>query len=412
VFFLRKLANQVALSSTTRIHWPVTKYFDTIWSEVFGVGADRPIVFYSLTDDHNYHLHKFSLNLIDELQDVLDEARIKELLAGQTIYCLELASAEDFNLPLYANIGHELGHAVVAASRREFIAHLDQHASPFLTATKAGVESLSLDSEAKGRVTRSAAKIFITIAEELFCDRIASQLVGPAYLLSLYEISWGQDLTAMMLRLPATRTGHAKTSDIHAYPSFNFRIALASRWTQADAFFHELAEGCAQFGDQAICSTLEKLRTLQIDHSTDHCPGFALTLEVKAIQDIISSNMDVLKACVEKAVESFELSSTDRWKIPHHKCIVSDVVALIDRLNHNIVPNIVPDNTLLGQPASFHAILNASAVYRLHHLLGRALEDLDVFQEKVDILERLTSKALEVTFIQRIFSVWKEGVDK
>ncbi len=45
-----------------------------------------------------------------------------------------------------------------------------------------------------------------------------------------------------------------------------------------------------------------------------------------------------------------------------------EVFQLLRRLEMDILPNIIPDNTLLGIPASFSAILNASAIYRIHVL--------------------------------------------
>jgi hypothetical protein len=85
-----------------------------------------------------------------------------------------------------------------------------------------------------------------------------------------------------------------------------------------------------------------------------------------------------------------------------------DAAELLLRLENNIPPNIIPDNTLLGRPAKFTAILNSSALFRLDLLTNGGTGDDGERLTKTEVVERLTAKAFEATFIQREFNKWAE----
>jgi hypothetical protein len=85
-----------------------------------------------------------------------------------------------------------------------------------------------------------------------------------------------------------------------------------------------------------------------------------------------------------------------------------DVVQLMHRLECNILPNIIPNNTRFGIPASLATILNASAMYRVHVLAStdKNVGSEDIYRD-IQKLERLTAKALEVSYIQHEFNAWQ-----
>jgi hypothetical protein len=93
--------------------------------------------------------------------------------------------------------------------------------------------------------------------------------------------------------------------------------------------------------------------------------------------------------------------------IPVH---ADDVAQLLIRLENDILPNIIPDSTLFGKPASFGAILNAASLFRLFILdkIGEEKNANRVWME-TQKLERLTEKALEVSYIQKHFRDWEGG---
>jgi hypothetical protein len=78
------------------------------------------------------------------------------------------------------------------------------------------------------------------------------------------------------------------------------------------------------------------------------------------------------------------------------------------RLNSKVLPNVIQDETLLGQRASFPAILNAAALYRLGKLiLGDASKQDDLANE-VELVERLTSKSFEVSYMHKKYQDWQK----
>jgi hypothetical protein len=83
-----------------------------------------------------------------------------------------------------------------------------------------------------------------------------------------------------------------------------------------------------------------------------------------------------------------------------------DVAKLIDRLDNHIIPNIVPDvsRPLLGKPASFASVLTASALLRIQVLASTAQGSPEDRFKRLRTLERLTAKALEVSFIQHKYN--------
>ena len=86
-----------------------------------------------------------------------------------------------------------------------------------------------------------------------------------------------------------------------------------------------------------------------------------------------------------------------------------EVSALLLRLAHNVLPNIVPDGTLLGVPATFATILNACALCRANLLLKRdAAKGPDDVHRELQKLERLTAKAFEVSYVQKQYSIWRK----
>ena len=107
---IQGLVEQLEASENAHISWPLVSCCDSLWNQLFPKGEAQ--IFYSVMTEHNYGISSFSLNLKRLIEIVLPPSQIKKILNGQTLYCLQLASLEDENLPLYANIGHEFGHAL------------------------------------------------------------------------------------------------------------------------------------------------------------------------------------------------------------------------------------------------------------------------------------------------------------
>jgi len=105
-----------------------------------------------------------------------------------------------------------------------------------------------------------------------------------------------------------------------------------------------------------------------------------------------------------------ECNNTVRgWYKVEANCAAKDVAALIERLDEHLLPNIVPDMTLLGTCAPFTAILNAAAIYRFKLLTEGDINKAEALSHQTRVIERLTEKAFEASFVQREYKTWKKA---
>ena len=194
---IQALVEEVEASTSDHISWPLVSYCDHIWKLLFPDGNFR--IFYSLTAAHNYTISSFTDRLANRLRHVLPSGQVDAILGEKTLYCLQLASLEDENLPLYANIGHEFGHVLFLAQENVLLSLLDIECRPALE----GIFKHLQTTDPLLAVKRTERTIWIikALATELFCDFIGALISGPAFLLSLQEMGWGtnQDIWSATL---------------------------------------------------------------------------------------------------------------------------------------------------------------------------------------------------------------------
>jgi len=332
----------------------------------------------------------------------MPDSEIKRRTDNNKIYCLQLASAEDANLQLYANIGHEFGHAIFDNRKGELLKSLNNNFGSVLKDIYSLLVSKE-SSQASRRLTR-ISYIVMSIAKELFCDLVGVRLMGPAFLLSLYELSWGQDKSIWNIALSPVNY------QIRAYPSFHFRLNCLFRFGEVDTF-------CANAKKDFVtakCSLADVLpdclSTVPRDHASDKLVVWPLgELDKSIIESVLTSHFSALKEAFEHYLQEADaliaswypfgtIAQLDTMEIAH----------LLLRLQHDIPPNIIPESDLLGRPADFQAVLNASALCRIHLLVNKEELSADVLAQSMSKVERLTAKSFEVTFIQKRFNEWGE----
>jgi len=258
LFAMQKFIEIVDDSSSDRISWPLVSYCDDIWKKLFPIGESK--IFYSLTSEHNYLMSLFSTSLARVLNGLMPISEINKLI-DNNIYCLQLASTEDANLQLYANIGHEFGHAIFYNREKELMQSLDSNFANLMT----NINSI-LSSKEGSQVVRIMTRILFIlrkIAMELFCDLVGIRLMGPAFFLSFYELSWGQDNSIWNVTLSPDN------NQISAYPSFHFRLDCLFNFGDINNFCTNakkdfVAEKCL------LADVLpDYLRTIPKDHTSD-----------------------------------------------------------------------------------------------------------------------------------------------
>jgi hypothetical protein len=201
--------------------------------------------------------------------------------------------------------------------------------------------------------------------------------------------------------------------DQEAHSSTPFRLSLAKYWIKLDDFIKAAEKDFSDLKTEDIQKLPESLNSIPLDHSSD-----TIRISPKSDEDasIFKQMLEEFIPDVKKILENFVMRS--RALMGEHYSFTNEyelksieTKQLLKRLENNILPNIIPDESLLGKPASFSTILNASAFYRLYLL---TTEDNEIKQElsnELEKLERLTAKSFEVSFIQAGFDDWKEGKD-
>ena len=400
---IQALVEQLEASNSAHISWPLVSCCDHIWKQFFPKG--EPHIFYSVMTEHNYGIGSFSSRLERLIEKVLPPSQINAILKGQEMYCLQLASLEDENLPLYAIIGHEFGHALYWAHHDKILNFLDKECGPTF---KVIVAELGKSDPALVRKRATKTKWIIRgIATELFCDLIGFLISGPAFLLSLHEMTWGDDQSAWTARLTPT------AANIRAYPSSRFRLHSLRKLERASSFEADACKLFKGLEKKLLPEMASYMSTIPTDHSQDR-------VEVSAISDPDNDRL-VIEAAITRylgdlksAFERFASLCWNEFLSPEIKekqfppVSAEDVFQLLRRLEKDILPNIIPNNTLLGLPASFPAILNASAIYRIHVLsTGDPTSGADTIYREIQKVERLTAKAMEVSYIQGEFKNWE-----
>ncbi|HWX20146.1 MAG TPA: hypothetical protein VN578_09615 [Candidatus Binatia bacterium] len=400
---IQTLVEEIEASNNAHIAWPLVSCCDHIWKQFFPSGEAQ--IFYSVMTEHNYGIGSFSFRLKRLIEKVLPPSEVEKILKGQNLYCLQLASLEDENLPLYANIGHEFGHALYR-SRKEAILKL--LASECDGVYKLIVSELTrLDPALVQKRKTKTALIIRGIATELFCDLIGFLISGPAFLLSLHEMAWGVDQGTWRAGLTPT------AASIHAYPSYHFRFHCLRKRERTASFEAEANRVFKALEKGDLCEMSSYLSTITADHSADRVEVSAFSdpdNDRLAVESAITKHLGQLKVALEGFVarcwNEFLTSNMKDKEFP--PVSTEDVFQLLRRLEKDILPNIIPNNTLLGVPASFSAILNASAIYRVHVLsTSDNTSGPDEIYRDIQKVERLTAKALEVSYIQGEFKRWE-----
>jgi len=128
------------------------------------------------------------------------------------------------------------------------------------------------------------------------------------------------------------------------------------------------------------------------------------------IRDAFTARLAIIKEAFVRFLDRCRREILQKFEADFPSINAREVAELLRRLEADILPNMIPDNSLLGVPAHLRAILNASAFYRQYVLLQHGLKEgcKETFED-LQKIERLTAKALEVSYIQRDFNKKREG---
>lgn len=303
---------------------------------------------------------------------------------------------------MYAIIGHEFGHALWNAHEKELAAILVPEIMSLVELFKSEFEVLENHS-AERRVKRTLW-IIKSFATELFCDLVGFLISGPAFLFSLQEMGWGSNDSRWGGNL-------LSESNITAYPSFRFRIHCVKSRAGITEYEAAAEKSFKRLETPELKQLWSYCNTLVSDHSDDL---LALIPESDADSAVISKALSTSFEKLKKALEKFVSRCDTEFFAPlkanteFDPVQADEVAALLQRLENDVLPNIIPDGSLVGTPARFSATLNASALFRIKVLKYSTLGlDANRAFRNLEKVERLTAKALEVSYIQKEFLKWR-----
>jgi hypothetical protein len=401
---LQRFVEEVEASTSEHVSWPLVSYCHQLWRSMFP--NESAHIFFSVTKEHNYIISRFSGGLRELLKPIISKPEIDNLLGACPLYCLQLASLEEENLPLYAIIGHEFGHALWHANESKLAQILVSEIIALIQLLKG--QFLVKEAYSAERRVKRALWIIKSFAVELFCDLVGLLISGPAFLLSLQEMGWGANETRWSgVLLPEPHTV--------AYPSFRFRLHCVKSRASLNVYEAEAERSFKRLENAELKKLWNYCSTETSDHSGD-----VLSMspdsdsDSAVIAEALQGSFAKLKTALEAFVSRCDSEFLEQLKTqPEFAAVQADHVAtLLQRLENDVLPNVLPDGSLSGTPAPFSATLNASAIFRIH-LLRRPATGADANRAFRDLqkVERLTAKALEVSYIQKEFLKWR-GVPK
>lgn len=394
---LQSLVEQVENSTINYISWPFVSYCNDIWESFYGL--DGPKIFYTATHEHNFIISPFTTELSSALSVIMPSSIITEIVDKRELYCLHLSSLEGTNLPLYANVAHEFGHPLYYLNRSEFFEFWERRLKDVHDSILKDLKSL--EKAQSSRIMIRVKAITLSIAKELLADLFAGLVMGPAFFLSLYEMSWGGNSSAWTIALSPI------SYDIEAYPSYNFRFRCIMEFINIMEIENKAKEEFKRIKKEKLKQIASIFSRIKL---SDEDEVFIVRPDSDNDKLIILKTLNIKIGDLKNSLKGF-LDDSYNFLINKYKKEFStpnmhDVAELLIRLENNILPNIIPDGTLLGVPAEFYAILNASALYRLHILLDKNTpEDIGKIKDEIDKIERLAAKAFEVSYVQRKFSM-------
>jgi hypothetical protein len=391
VTIVHEIVELIEESSSGRMAWPLTNFCDEIWTKLFPSGG--PELFYIHAPEYNYFVAPFSSGLLHELENVLPPSQRTELEKKFELWSLSLPSIEDRNLPLYANIVHEFGHVLFDANEAEL--------EPLLAAAFAETFQI-LSARVSVKPTMDDVRVIVRInailralSQEIFSDLLAALVMGPGFYLSLYETSWPQAPSVWSAELAETEL------DISAHPAPAFRLSFIREKAEIDNLKNSALERLSREGPENLGPILQAL-----DLPVSSNPGFTFEVvpeddrDSQRISRVLSSGIPE----VEKSSRDFAKAAEEFLRTRYNSAIVtineSDICALLERMQNDVIPNIIPDDTLLGRTAGVAEILSAAAIYRLNFLATIKSPPTEVDAKQLDKIERLTAKALEASFVQ------------
>jgi hypothetical protein len=408
-FFKNKLAPQLRYiegASAERTPWSMVQPLEKLIRPFL---TDTQLIFRP-----QWHYDYGRVEILDDyhntatiLFSIEDQERIFNKLP-RYINVLSFPGIEKMNVLLHVNIGHEIGHLL----QKDFFNGSTN--SAFLSKIKDKVNTIipeTIDYSSKTeKLTQYTEKVFAIFKkglEEIMADLCCAKLFGFAAIFAFYEIAvFSTDLDRFELaKIDLHCTNLEQINEGLFYPPWRTRLREVLNninWAGYEEIIDKI--GVNYRGAPKVIDALHKNMQFLFEIIKD-----------KTDQENICNN-DFTRIAYETIYEALPEGDkflNDKLKpflfsLDQNSCC--DIFCLIERLFRYLPPNeiLVGDESRI-KIADIKHIFNAGWLYRVAYFSSIFdFEDLEHYFHKIDILNRLVLKGIELSDLQKDYMDFKE----
>jgi hypothetical protein len=335
---------------------------------------------------YNYSVRELRRRLEEDLKGLLPEAEHKALFKAlpERLFAISFPSFERDNALLHVNFAHEIAHPL----ERAYLAREDQ--TRVLQELHREVKPVITEKDPVRRATETganvghAARMRQAALMEVLSDTIAAHVFGPSALFALHEVA---ALSRSMDRISA---------DLH--PPWRFRLRHILKVLEKLDFVDPRTFQLRGWPNRVPASVShirgkvdEWLRDLhQITEMTTDTDEIERSFPQKQAYDSAKRALpDVQKFAAESVVQRYT-PALFREEVP----------GLLERLHASLPPNRIEYSLISNRTVRLASILASGWLFKLGELAPVFGQDRDAYVQRVQTLNRLVLKAIQLSEIQ------------
>jgi hypothetical protein len=335
---------------------------------------------------YNYSVRELRLGLEEDLKGLLSEAERNILFKDlpPRLFAISFPSFERDNALLHVNFAHEIAHPL----EQKYLAGEDEATLLRELREELIKEITEKDpvqkAKAIGAAVGDAARKRRAALMEVLSDTISARVFGPSALFALYEVA---TLSTSMDRISA---------DLH--PPWRFRLREIFT-TLEELSFVDSKTFQLQGWPKGIPRCISGVKgavddcLLQLHRVVEQTP------DVAAIEKSFSDKQayDSARRALP-AVRKFAAQSVPEQYTP--TVFSEEVPGLLARLHADLPPNRIEYTLTNNRPVRLASILASGWLFKLGELAAVFGQDRDLYVQRVQTLNRLVLKAIQLSEIQ------------
>jgi len=335
--------------------------------------------------------------LYDTAKYIFTDKEIQKALNNldQNLHIISFPFTDRKSVLLHSILAHEIGHIII----KEF---LDSEISTIPEDIDSKIKSQVQKEVEDGTVLelfasnetseklKQVSEYRKRAIEEIGSDIVGIYMLGPAALFAYYSLALGEEADS------------TPCPENNRYPPWRYRI------------YHSL-EVLKSIG-LVDWETLEKnserkwLEYLKVyKENIDDIELFTSTCKRPKDDFIIEIAYDWFERSLEEIKEYIIQRCKSKSMVGEPAIFWENICSLANkRLENDLPPNIVDDVNGYIKPSPIEAILNSAWLFRLAKIpcFPNSTDDIEDYQNVRNKLDRLTLRALEISYLQRIYDTW------